>query len=84
MTDKRFEWMEETVEKIEKNNGFYRFLCFFLGRKMNYKELYMLLTAINKRKMGGEKAKQWSFSRILKTYRFLNNNNLPTSISNID
>jgi len=77
MVDKRFDWMEEFVEKIEKNNGFYKFLCFFLGRKMRYKELYMLLSAINKRKMGNEEVKQWAFNRIVKTYKFLNNNKLP-------
>lgn len=80
MIDERFDWMEEFVEKIEKNNGFYRFLCFFLGRKMRYKELYMLLSAVNKRKMGDDKAKEWAFNRIIKTYKFLNNNELPKGI----
>lgn len=77
MTEKNLEWMEESVERIEKNNGFYRFLCFFLGRKMKYKELYLLLTAVNRKSMGDNKAKQWAFQKVLKTYKFLNNNELP-------
>ena len=80
MTDKHFEWMEEPVERIEKNNGFYRFLCFFLGRKLKYKELYMLLEAVNRKSLGIEKAKQWAFLKIVKTYKFLNDNKLPNII----
>lgn len=77
MVDGCFDWMEESVERIEKNNGFYRFLCFFLRRKMKYKELYMLLTTVNRKSMGDDKAKQWAFQKVLKTYKFLNNNKLP-------
>lgn len=77
MVDGCFDWMEESVERIEKNNSFYRFLCFLLRRKMKYKELYMLLTAVNRKSMGDDKAKQWAFQKVLKTYKFLNNNKLP-------
>ena len=80
MTEKNLEWMEESVEKIEKNNGFYKFLCFFLGRKMKYKELYMLLYAVNRKSMGEEKAKQWAFLKALKTYKFLNDNKMPEGL----
>lgn len=80
MTEKNLEWMEESVEKIEKNNGFYKFLCFFLGRKMKYKELYMLLSAVNRKSMGEEKAKQWAFLKALKTYKFLNDNKMPEGL----
>lgn len=64
------EWMNEPVERLEKSNKFYRFICFLLRRKMTYKELYMLLSALNRKSMGDENAKIWAINHITRTYKY--------------
>ena len=75
-------WMEETVQSVEHANWLYRFCCFLLGKKkkkLTYKELFLLLYGINRRKMGDKEAKTFAMNQILKTYKF-HNNKLPNGI----
>ena len=75
-------WMEDRVQSVEHSNWLYKLCCFFLGRKktnLTYKELFLVIYGINRRKMGDKEAKTYAMNEILKTYKF-HNNKLPNGI----
>ena len=76
-------WMDKKIPYIKKGNWLYKFCCFFLGRKkskLTFKELYLILYGLNKRKIGEDKAKEFALGRILKIYKDLHHNKLPKGI----
>lgn len=74
------DWFNEKVESLEHNNGLYKFVCFFLGKKrLSYKELYIILCRLNENKLK-ENTKSIVMDNIIKLYYF-NNNKMP-NISN--
>ncbi len=74
------EWFDEKIEYIEGDKFLYKLVCFCLKgpkKRLSYKELYLLLYGINKRKLGEENAKKKAMERILEIYKSHHNNNEP-------
>ena len=74
------EWFDEKIEYLNGDRFLYKLVCFFLGgpkRRLSYKELYILLYYINKKKLGEENAKKRAMNKILKVYSHFHNNELP-------
>jgi hypothetical protein len=74
------EWFDEKIEYIEGDKFLYKLVCFCLKgpkKRLSYKELYLLLYGLNKRKLGEENAKKKTMERILKIYKSHHNNNEP-------
>lgn len=79
MNEFNFSWWEEKVEKVPSKNWLYKTICFFLRRKLTYKELYVLYIEINNGNSVEESAKpikKRCFEEILNVYSF-NNNKIP-------
>ena len=78
--DFNLEWLNEKINAIPHNNGLYKFVCFFLGKKkLSYKEMYLILYNINKNKLGEDSSKERCMKEIINLYKF-NNNKIPNSI----
>lgn len=70
-----FEWADEKLEKLPRNNFMYFLFClvtFRLRRKMTYKEMYLIIEEVNRKKLGEEKASKLAFQRIMDFYEFNN------------
>ena len=76
-----FSWLDEDIDKM-KGGGFILRFCLFILRKkkLKYRELYMLLVGINRRKLGEQKAKEMALYRTLKVYKENHNDKLPIGI----
>ena len=76
-------WFADTVENVPHGKTFFRICCRFLagmGKKLTYKQLFMVLYGINKPRIGDEKERWYAINQILKTYKF-NNNKLPENVT---
>lgn len=76
--------MNDYVPCLPKHNTFYKFACFFVGRRktgMTYKEIYMVVKRLNERKDNKEWGSQYAMFQVLRIYKFLNNNELPKGFS---
>lgn len=76
-------WFADTVENVPHGKTFFRICCRLLagkGKKLTYKQLFMVLYGINKPRIGDEKARWYAINQILKTYKF-NNNKLPENVT---
>ena len=74
------EWFNEKIETMEDDKFLYKVICFLLGgpkRRLSYKEVYMILYGLNKRKLGEKKAKEKAINRVLTIYKNNHKNNLP-------
>lgn len=79
------EWFEEKIEYIEGDKFLYKLVCFCLKgpkKRLSYKELYLLLYGLNKRKLGEENAKKKAMERIIEIYKSHHENNEP-NINNL-
>ena len=79
------EWFDEKIESINDDKYIYRFICFLMGgfkHRLTYKELYLLLYGLNRRKLGEKNAKKKSMERIIEIYKSHHDNNIP-NIDNI-
>jgi CRISPR/Cas system CSM-associated protein Csm2 small subunit len=75
--DQELEWTNEKLEKVPYKNWLYRLFCLATFRKrMSYKEMYLILSEINRKIDGEEKAKKRAFERIIEFYEY-NNGNRP-------
>ena len=75
------EWLNEKVERVKGSNWLYRFMCFCLCRKrLTYKQLFLIMYGLNKRRLGEKTAKQLALDRILEIYKSLHNNKLPEGV----
>ena len=75
--DQNLEWTNETLDKVPYKNWLYKVFCLFTFRKrMTYKEMYLVLSEINRKAIGEEKAKKKAFQRIIEFYEY-NNGNRP-------
>ena len=75
------EWFNEPIDKLKSGNWLYRFVCFFLfKKKLTYKEMYLMLYGINRKKLGETKSKEKAMLRIIQIYKDLHNNNLPKGV----
>lgn len=73
-------WMDDKVTRVVRNNWLYNLCCWFLGKretKMSYKEIYVLIYGLNRKRLGEELSKTYALSKILKIYKNLHNNKLP-------
>lgn len=74
------EWFEEKIEYIEGDKFLYKLVCFCLKgpkKRLSYKELYLLLYGLNRRKLGNKKAKEMAIKRIVEIYKSHHDNNEP-------
>lgn len=74
-----FDWTNERLEKLPKNNFVYFLLCLFTFRpkkKMTYKEMYLIISEVNRKTLGQEKANKLAFQRIMDFYEY-NHGNRP-------
>ena len=78
------EWLNETITKLPKSNWLYRVICFFMFRKLTYKEYYLLLVNLNTRALGEENAKKASLIKTLEVYKSLHNGELPKGVEDYD
>ena len=79
MMDKELEWANERLLRLPKNNFMYFLFCLFTFRprkKLTYKEMYLIISEVNRKALGLEKAKQLAFQRIIEFYEY-NNGNRP-------
>ena len=77
--DKELEWTNERLLRLPKNNFMYFLFCLFTFRprkKLTYKEMYLIISEVNRKSLGLEKAKQLAFQRIIEFYEY-NNGNRP-------
>lgn len=74
------EWFDEKIEYIEGDKFLYNLVCFCLKgpkKRLSYKELYLLLYGLNRRKLGEENAKKKAMERIIEIYKSHHENNEP-------
>ena len=67
------EWLNEKVESLPNGNKLYKIICFLLGKrkkKMNYKEIYLIVQRLNEKRLGKEKSKRVAMNRIIQIYEF--------------
>lgn len=74
------EWFNEKIEYIKGDRFLYKLVCFCLKgpkKRLSYKELYLLLYGLNKRKIGHKNAKIKAVERIIEIYKSHHENNEP-------
>lgn len=70
-----FGWADEPLKKLPKNNFMYFLFCLFtfrLRKKMTYKEMYLIMSEINRKTLGKKKSDELAFRRIMDFYEFNN------------
>ena len=66
-------WMEEKIPKLPRGNWLYKTLCLLTFRKnLSYKEYYMIILEVNKKKIGEQLSKEKAIRRTLSLYKELN------------
>ena len=68
--------MEEKVTHVVNNNWLYKIICWFLGKKetkLSYKELYVLIYGLNKRRLGEDQSKAYALGKVMLIYKNLHN-----------
>ena len=66
-----FTWTDEPLKKLPKNNFMYFLFCLFTFRpkkKMTYKEMYLIISEVNRKTLGQENANKLAFQRIMDFY----------------
>ena len=74
------EWLDESIIEIKGSETLYKIICFLMGRrkkKLTYKELFVLIYGLNRKKYGEKKSKELAMLRILQIYKDLHDNKLP-------
>lgn len=70
-----FTWTDEPLKKLPKNNFMYFLFCLFtfrLKKKMTYKEMYLIISEVNRKTLGQENANKLAFQRIMDFYEYNN------------
>lgn len=70
--------MDEKIKDVPIRKRLYKFICFCLFKRkgLTYKEMYIILSNLNKKSMGEENSKKHAMIEILAIYKY-NNNKLP-------
>ena len=71
------------MKKLPRNNFMYFLFCLITFRprkKMTYKEMYLIISEVNRKTLGEEKAKRLAFQRIIDFYEH-NNGHKPKGIN---
>lgn len=74
------EWFDEKIPNLTRGNWIYKIACFVTlrwKRKLSYKEYYLMLCEVNRKKMGVEKAKKASIIKVLELYKDLHDGKYP-------
>ena len=74
-----FEWADEPLKKLPKNNFMYFLFCLLTFRprkKLTYKEMFLIIAEVNRKALGEGKANKLAFQRIMDFYEY-NNGNRP-------
>lgn len=77
------EWLNEKVIKMPYNNWIYKIICFLMGKrkkKMSYKEIFLILYGLNRKKYGEKESKEMSLYKTVEIYAF-NNKRLPKGMN---
>lgn len=73
------DWLNDKINSMPHHNGIYKFICAFLGKKkLTYKQMYLLLFQLNKKKLGDD-VKKIVFKELLEIYHF-NENKYPIKL----
>ena len=67
------EWTNEQLKRLPKNNFMYFLFCLFtfrLRKRMTYKEMYLIISEVNRKILGQEKANKLAFQRIIDFYEY--------------
>ena len=70
-----FEWADEPLKKLPKNNFMYFLFCLLTFRprkKLTYKEMFLIIAEVNRKTLGEEKANKLAFQRIMDFYEYNN------------
>lgn len=70
-----FTWTDEPLKKLPKNNFMYFLFCLFTFRpkkKMTYKEMYLIISEVNRKTLGQENANKLALQRIMDFYEYNN------------
>ena len=70
-----FIWADEPLKKIPKNNFMYFLFCLITFRpkkKMTYKEMFLVISEVNRKTLGKKKADELAFQRIIDFYEYNN------------
>ena len=70
-----FLWAEEPLKRLPKNNFMYFLFCLITFRprkKMTYKEMYLIISEVNRKTLGQDKANKLAFQRIMDFYEYNN------------
>ena len=62
------EWLNEKVESLPNGNKLYKIICFLLGKrkkKMNYKEIYLIVQRLNEKRLGKEKSYEFQNGHLI-------------------
>lgn len=78
-----FSWLNEEVSSVNNRDRIYKLICFFIRRKLTYKELYIILSNLNKKKLGSQLSKEKALEKVVEIYK-KNNNKLPNFYENDD
>jgi len=73
-------WFDEKIEYIKNDRFLYKVICFILGgprKRLTYKELYLFLFSLNKRRIGERNAKIKAIDKIIEIYKSHHDNNEP-------
>ncbi len=68
-----FEWTNEQLPKLPRNNFMYFLFCLVTlrpKRKMTYREMYLLIAEVNRKTLGEQRAKELAFQRIIDFYEY--------------
>jgi hypothetical protein len=77
-----FAWADESLKRLPKNNFMYFLFCLFTlrpRRKMTYKEMFLIISEVNRKSLGQKKANDLAFRRIMDFYKY-NHGCLPEGI----
>ena len=75
MNKPAFLWAEGPLKKLPRNNFMYFLFCLFTFRprkKMTYKEMYLLMSEVNRKTLGQEESNKLAFKRIMDFYEYNN------------
>ena len=70
-----FIWADEQLKRLPKNNFMYFLFCLFTFRprkKMTYKEMFLIISEVNRKTLGKKKADELAFQRIIDFYEYNN------------
>lgn len=76
-------WLNEKLEKMPYNNWLYKVICFLMGKrkkKLTYKDMFLLLYGLNRKKYGDLEAKKISLYKIVEIYT-VNNKKTPNGMT---